>query len=84
MHHDIQGAGLGDAHSHRCDKPKRQLLERRMTAKTTAERKALERTRKAAQGLKEVRGIWLCPEDEKKLKEYAVMLQQVRIRSMKP
>jgi hypothetical protein len=40
---------------------------------TSAERKAAERARKAARGLKEVRGLWCTPEEEKVLKAFYVV-----------
>jgi len=42
-----------------------------MTAKTTAQRKANERQRKAEQGLAEVRGIWAPPERHKATRDSA-------------
>jgi len=50
-----------------------------MTTQSNADRqKAYRNRKKLEQGLKEVRGIWLCDEDARKIKEYAVMLQRVR------
>lgn len=47
-------------------------------AKTAKERKALERARKAAQGLKEVRGIWATSSGEAKIKAFAKNLNKVK------
>lgn len=49
-----------------------------MTARTTLERVAALRARRAAAGLTEVRGIFLAPEQHVQLKAYATRLARKR------
>lgn len=46
-----------------------------MTAKSSSQRQATLRDRRLAEGLTEVRGIYLRTEDHAKLKQYAKKLQ---------
>jgi len=45
-----------------------------MNKKTSTDRSQALRERRHSQGLKEVRGIWATPEQEKLIKEYAKKL----------
>jgi len=47
-----------------------------MTAKTCAERTRDTRARRAAKGLKEIRGIYVYPEFEQRLKDFAAELMK--------
>ena len=53
-----------------------------MTAKTDAERKAAERQRKAASGLKRMTDLWAHPQDVAAIKAYAENLRAAREANM--
>ena len=48
-------------------------------ALTNAEHQALLRTRRKAEGLKEIRNTWAHPEDHAKIKAYAAKLAKARL-----
>ena len=51
-------------------------------AKTTAERQAAFRSRKAEQMAIEVRGLFACPDDHARIKAYVQRVNRERVRAM--